>query len=55
MSAVIVSVNFTTTPPTCTPDTVTVSESAHQDGITWVSATNGYTFTGITITPNPDN
>ena len=53
MSAVTVNVNFSTNPPTLSPDPVTVSEAAHDDGITWVSQTSGYTFTGVTITPNP--
>jgi hypothetical protein len=53
MSAIEVTVDFSTTPPTCNPDEVHVSAAHHDDGITWVSQTSGYTFTGVTITPSP--
>jgi hypothetical protein len=51
-TSVQVNVNFNTTPPTCSPDPVNVSQASNS-GITWKANQSGYTFTGVTITPSP--
>jgi len=48
-----VTVNFGTSPPTSTPDPVHVHKGQNEDGIQWVADRAGYTFTGVSIDPNP--
>jgi hypothetical protein len=47
-TAVPVTVNFNTDPPTCNPDPVHVS-MANNTGINWQANITGYTFTGVSI------
>ena len=42
-----VNVDFSKTPPSCSPDPVTVTRT--QEGVTWQSNDAGYTFTGVEI------
>jgi hypothetical protein len=41
-------VDFTQSPPECTPDPVIVKKNQN-NGVEWTSKNDGYTFTGVTI------